>query len=345
MQRIDIKKLVSMVNDILLHCGIKENQAYSIATNLVRADAYNVSTHGINILSSHVDRINRGGYNVTGDVVIEKETPVFSIINANNTVGLYSADYCMKLAVEKCKDCGLHMVLSRNSNTFGPAFNYSKIATDQGKIGICFSNSPANMPVTGGASKILGTNPLSIGIPGNKKGPILFDISTSIVAKSKINEARKENKKIPLGWALDEHGKETDDPVEAIKGMVLPMAGHKGYGLAMCIDILSGVISNAGYLDRVNRFYSEDNSCMNVGQTFIAIDPNIVDSEKFYDRVDEYITIIKESKKIEGQEIYYPGELGNAYYEECKVKGVPVNNETLEFIKKFLKSAGVECEE
>lgn len=336
MKRIDYNELVFYTNKILQKYNVKKNQSEIIANNLVLSDAYGIHTHGLSVLKGHIQRIIRGGYNLVEEPIIVKQTPSFAVVDGNNTIGLYSAQMCMNLALEKCQDSGIYFVFSQHSNTFGPAFLYSKMATDKMKVGICFSNSPANMPPTGGMSKLLGTNPLSVGIPGLKKGPIIFDMATSIVAKSKISEAKRNNRPIPLGWAIDKNGIATTDPDEAIRGMVLPMAEHKGYGLAMVIDILSGVISNSGYLNNVNRFYSDDNSSMNVGQTFIAINPTLIDSDDFYKKIDDYIEKLKNSKKLNDNEIFFPGEIENNKFFISKKLGVDISDDVSTFFESEL---------
>lgn len=145
-------------------------------------------------------------------------------------------------------------------------------------------------------------------IPCGNKAPIIVDMATSIVAKSKFKEYKAQNKPLPEGWALDINSKPTTDPDEAMAGLVLPMAGFKGYGIAMMIDILLGVLSGASYLNKVGRFYSEDNTCMDVGFTFIAIDPKIVFGNDYEKIIEEYVYALRNSEVAEGCTIALPGD-------------------------------------
>ena len=120
-------------------------------------------------------------------------------------------------------------------------------------IGITFCNSPAAMAPWGGYEKLIGTNPFAVSVPSASRGSILFDMATSKVAKSKINKARLSEKEIPDDWALDVNGNPTTDPLEAIKGVVLPMAEHKGYGLALSIDLIAGMLSGDAYIDKIHQ--------------------------------------------------------------------------------------------
>lgn len=292
----------------LTQAGVDCKQAEIVADCFVTADLYGVTSHGARILPSHIGRIERGGYNLSPDFKIIRETSAFAVIDGDNSIGVVSADYCMNYAVEKSHESGIFTVFSRNNNTFGPAFYYPLKAAEKGCIGIAFSNSPAQMAPFGGKEKMLGTNPFSIVIPCGDGDPIILDMATSVVAKSKFKEYKEQNKPLPDGWALDKDGKPTNDPDEGMAGLVLPMAGFKGYGIAMMIDILSGVISGAGFLNKVGRFYSEDNSCMDVGFTFIAIDPKIVFGDGYNEIMQEYVDILRNSEAVDGCVISLPGD-------------------------------------
>ncbi len=331
MIRIDRKELTLKVKKTLISNGVNEKQADIISDCMVSSDAHGVHTHGVTMLPAYVKKIEANSFELTAEPTIEIQTGAFAKIDANNTIGMYVATKAMEVAIKMCKDNGIYHVFVRNSNTFGPAFYYSSIAAKQGLIGMCFSNSPAAMCALGGKEKILGTNPFSIAIPGGEKGPIILDMATSIVAKSKLNEYRKRGEKIPEGWALDEFGKPTTDPLEAIKGSILPMAEHKGYGIAMIIDVLAGLLSGAGFLGGVNKFYSDNNECMNVGQCFIAIDPSIVYGNAFYKIVDEYIEQVHNS----GENVKLPGERKLRELGDSERYGVLVSDDMAEYINVF----------
>lgn len=271
--------------------GLSKEQSEVIANNLVITEAAGIFSHGLRMVDSHLKRVKNRTYNLYPAVRTIKQSDSFSLIDADNSVGMYAATIAMTKAIENAQKTGIHTVFVKNANTFGAAFTYSKMATDLGLIGICFSNSPAAMAPWGGKIPLIGTNPISIGIPGKSNGPILFDMASSKVAKSKVGIALANNEKIPMDWAIDSDGNPTDDPQKALQGSVLPMAEHKGYGLALCLDILSGLISGSAFADDVNKFYStaSNNPGMNVGQTFIAIDPRHILGETFYTSVDSYI--------------------------------------------------------
>ncbi|MBU5450134.1 Ldh family oxidoreductase [Acetivibrio sp. MSJd-27] len=331
------EKINSGIVFILTKCEVSQKQAEIIADCMITADACGVHSHGLCLFPVYINKLKKGSFNLVSEPKIEKETSAFALIDSQNTIGMFSARFCMEYAVKKCQKSGIYFVFSKNSNTFGPAFYYTKFAAHQKKIGMCFSNSPATMPAWGGEKKILGTNPFSVAIPGNKKGPVLLDMATSIVAKSRINEIRKKGGQIPLGWAIDEFGNPTTDPVEAIKGMVLPMAGYKGYGIALIIDIVAGLMSGAGYLNHIHKFYSEKNECMNVGQCFVAINPELLHSKEFYDEIDHYIEEVHNS----GENVLLPGEHKLESASNCEKYGLELTDEVAEIIKKVFSDYNV----
>lgn len=325
MKRYQLAPLFSGIVQTLECCGVSPIHAEVLAKCLVSADVFGVHTHGLTVFPSYISRITGGGFAIDAEPKIEKQTVAFAVVNACNTLGPVSGKFCMELAMEQCTKSGIFTVFAHNANTFGPAFYYSKLASDRNLIGISFSNSPSAMPAWGGKQKILGTNPLSVSVPGNVHGPILLDMATSVVAKSKINEYRKLGKELPVGWAVDSHGNPTTDPQTAIDGMILPMAEHKGYALAMVLDLLSGLLSGSGYLNHVGRFYSSDNSCMNVGHCFIAIDPVQIHSVAFFEEVDQYIDELHAS----GESVQFPGERRLQYAKTSQEHGVALHDETI----------------
>lgn len=302
---IEKKKVI----DAFQNKGVPFDQCEIIADIMITADLYGVTSHGVRILDSHIQRIDRGAYNLSPNFKHTKETPAFALIDGDNAIGFVSADYCMRYAIEKCKDVGIFHVLSYNNNTLGPAFYYPLKAAEQGMIGLVCCNSPAQMAPIGGRDKLLGTNPFAAVIPVPNKDPIIIDMATSVVAKSKFKEYKEQGNLLPEGWALDIDGKPTTDPDEGIKGLVQPMAGFKGYAIAMLIDILSGIISGASYLDKVGRFYSNDNNSMDVGFYFVAINPKLIVGEEYYEKaILDFVKRIRDSRPAENSIICLPGD-------------------------------------
>lgn len=307
------KKYLEEKADILnrlLEVGVPNNQAEVVADCFATADEYGVTSHGINVLPSHIDKVlnPNGGYNLTPCLEIIRETPSFAVIDGDNAMGPVVADYCMNYAVEKAREVGVFHVFSRNNNTFGPAFYYPLKAAEKGFIGILFSNTPAQMAPFGGKEKMLGTNPFAVVVPVPGSDPIIVDMATSVVAKSKFKQYKEQGKLLPDGWALDVNGFPTNDPDEGMRGLVQPMAGFKGYGIAMLIDIISGLLSGAAFLNKVGRFYSDEGKCMNVGFCCIAMEPHMILGEEYDKIINDYVATLRNSERVGESPIVLPGD-------------------------------------
>lgn len=305
--RYNIDKIRQLSVKALVDRNLKKEDAELVVDSMLEADINGVNTHGIRMIYAYADKLNNGQFDITQPVVI-KESPSFTVMDSNNIIGAISAARASQICIDKAKEYGIHTVFAKNCNTFGPAFYYAEMMSKVGMIGFVCSNTPAAMPAFNGLEPMLGTNPLAFSCPSKTKGTITLDMATSIVAKSHFSTALANHEKLKDGWALDQNGNPTTDPMEAIKGFVLPMAGFKGYGIAMAIDILSGFLSGAGYLNKVNKFYSQDGKGMNVGQMFVAINPKMVYEGDFLSDMDNYIDTLRKSKVMEGHIIAIPGD-------------------------------------
>ena len=305
--RYNIDKVRQLSVKALLDSNLKRDDAELVVDSMLEADINGVSTHGIRMLHPYVDKLKNGQFAIGHPQVI-KDSPSFTVMDSNNIIGAISAAKASQICIEKAKEYGMHTVFAKNCNTFGPAFYYAEMMSKAGMIGFVCSNTPAAMPAFNGLEPMLGTNPLAFSCPSKTKGTITLDMATSIVAKSHFSTALANHEKLKEGWALDQNGNPTTDPMKAIKGFVLPMAGFKGYGIAMAIDILSGFLSGAGYLNKVNKFYSQDGKGMNVGQMFVAINPDMVYEGDFMADMDSYIDTLRKSKVMDGRTIAIPGD-------------------------------------
>ena len=310
---IDIRKNSIYINTFkkvkkeLLECGLDECEAHDVADCFAVADSFNVTSHGSKLLEIYRNMIVKSRFNLKPHFKILKETPAFAKIDGDNAIGIISAKYCLDFAIKKAKKTGVFTVFSNNNNTFGPAFYYPLLAAEKGFICFICSNSPAQMSIPfGGTKKMLGTNPFSVCFPVANDYPIIIDMATSVVAKSKINEYKEKNTLIPDGWALNANGEPTNNPNEALNGFILPMGGIKGYAISMAIDLLAG-LSGAYFLDNVGRFYSNNDSSMNVGFTLVVINPYFVFGNDYDVFIKRYVEMIRNSPS-NGNSIVLPGD-------------------------------------
>lgn len=335
--RYSIEKVRCLSELALVDCKLSKEDAAIVVDSMLQADINGVNTHGIRMLHAYVDKLKNGQFAIAQPNII-KESPSFTVIDSNNIIGAISATKASQICIEKAKKYGMHTVFARNCNTFGPAFYYAELMSKEGMIGFVCSNTPAAMPAFNGLEPMLGTNPLAFSCPSKTRGTITLDMATSIVAKSHFSTALANNEKLKEGWALDQNGNPTTDPMEAIKGFVLPMAGFKGYGIAMAIDILSGFLSGAGYLKNVNKFYSQDGKGMNVGQVFVAINPSMVYEGDFLKDMDGYINTIRSSKVMDGRKIAIPGDDRISKRKMSIESGIELSDDTREKLESLFNA-------
>ena len=197
--RIDYNKLTADVTDALTVHGLDDEQAKILASSFVSATAAGVATHGVSMLGAYLKKLTLGQFNTAPDFKFIKKTGSFAVIDSDNAIGAVSAKYCMDFAVSSAKEQGIYTIFSRNCNTYGPAFYYSKIASDSGLIGITFCNTPSAMAPWNSKTKVLGTNPFAVAIPGAKNGPIMFDMATS---QKSIRRALPASPFRPIGRSI-----------------------------------------------------------------------------------------------------------------------------------------------
>lgn len=274
--------IISKMMDYFRSFGYSKREASILSDYFYITELADVSSHGFQILEKEAHRKCQKSSRL---LRVEKHGLSF-LFDANNQSGIIGASQGMNKAISYAQRYGVGICSLRNANTFGAAFYYSFLAVQRGFIGICFSNSPANMIPIGGKEKTLGTNPISIGVPNPKGLPFLFDMATSAMAKSNFRIFEKNKLPLPPGVAFDKHGAPTTDPKAGIEGSVAPLAGFKGEGLSMSFDILAGLLSGSSYLGRVGRNTGESN--LGVGQVFVAINPPIIYGENWEDAFFSY---------------------------------------------------------
>jgi LDH2 family malate/lactate/ureidoglycolate dehydrogenase len=230
------------------------------------------------------------------------------------------------------------ITLVRNTNHIGILAFYTLIAAEEGMVGIVMSNSAPSMSPWGGAEPFLGTNPISIAIPGGLEGPVVLDMSSSVVARGKIRRAQRMKESIPLGWALDETGTPTTDPAVALKGTLLPIGGPKGYGLALMIEILAGILSGSKYGPDVKTFHQL------LGPTGVGVFTLAIDIERFMPRqqfdelIQGYLASIKTSKKAKGvSQIYLPGEIELEKERKSLAEGIELSDSVVKSLNQLLE--------
>lgn len=230
----------------------------------------------------------------------------------------------MEDAIRRAQTYGIGIVTANHSNHFGMAATYVLQALDASMISLVFTNSAKQMPPFGGKETLLGISPFAAGAPSKNEVPYVLDMAPSVVAKGKIRKAARRGEKIPLGWAYDKHGKPTEDANEALDGSMAPIGGPKGSGIAILMDIMSGVLSGAEFGGQVGDQY-KDSRPQNVGHSFIVIKPDVfMSSDEFRSRIDTLVQRVHGVAPADGfKEVLFPGEPEHRLSVERKVQGLP----------------------
>jgi LDH2 family malate/lactate/ureidoglycolate dehydrogenase len=313
---------------ILIAQGAAEVKAEIVSESMISANLRGVDSHGIRRLPVYVQRIRKGLIDPEGEVTISLDKKAAVILDGGLSFGEIVGRRACDIAVERAQRYGVGTVTCRNTNHFGMAAYYGMYLARHGMIGIVTSNANASIAPWGGTLPMVGTNPLCIAIPAKERPDIVLDMAMSIVARGKIRAVEEKGEKIPDTWALGPDGKPTDNPTEAIKGSVLPIGGPKGYGLALILDIISGMLSGAAYGRGIKSMFDLSGPS-NMGHFFQAIDiEKFLPAEKFKETVDEYIKDVKASPRKEGvNEIYLPGELEYLSTVKRRRDGIPLPHE------------------
>lgn len=343
--RIPASVLQHVCEQLLGQVGIPEDQAAVIAQVTVEADLRGVDSHGVLRLPAYVHRAQNGTMTARTELAVLRERGATSLLDGGHGFGQVAGVYAMEQAIQRAAEYGSGLVAVRNVGHFGIAAFYSMLALSEKMIGIVSANAAASMAAWGGTTPLLGTNPISVAIPTGQPLDIVLDMATSIVARGKIRFAASQGQSIPLGWALDEQGQPTADPEAAIEGTLLPIGGAKGYGLALIVDILSGVLTGAAYGTNIVSLH-EMSHAMVGGFTVQAIDiAAFADLDEFERRLQDMIAGIRASALAPGVErIYLPGEIEHNTKQERLQTGIPVPDNLLERLDQLAEELGVEMD-
>ena len=339
MSRVHVNRLKEVAIHILKGLNASDEEAALVAESLVLADMRGTDTHGVHLLTILSGRVDAGMVQVPTHLTILKEEGTTATIDGGNGLGQVAVHRAMTMGIKKAKDFGVACVLVRNTNNIGILSFYSLMAAREGMIGIVMSNAAPSMSPWGGAEALLGTNPLSIAFPGGGELPaVALDMSSTVVARGKIRRAERLKESIPQGWAFDETGVATTDASKALKGTLAPIGGPKGYGLALMIDVLAGLLSGSKYGPQVETFHQL------LGPTGVGVFTLTIDIERFMPSLQfnqlirAYLESIKNSKRAKGiSRIYLPGEIEYEKEKESLREGIEISEELVKGLNRLLE--------
>ncbi|WP_179944388.1 Ldh family oxidoreductase [Kosmotoga pacifica] len=340
---VDFDTLENFMVDVFKALGVPEDDAKICANVLITSDKRGIDSHGIGRLKPiYVERIRAGIQNPVTHFEVVRETPTTAVVDGHHGMGHVIGYRAMKLAINKAKEYGMGMVAVRNSTHYGIAGYYVLMAVEEGMIGITGTNARPSIAPTFGVEPMLGTNPLTFGMPTDEEFPFVLDCATSVSQRGKIEVYARAGKEIPGGWVIGADGNTRTDTLQILedlktgKAALVPLggigeetAGYKGYGYATVVEILSAALQGGAFLKMLSGF-DENGSRVpyKLGHFFIAINIEaFTDLENFKRIAGDILRALRGSKKAPGAErIYTAGEKEYLAWLERKNKGAPLND-------------------
>ena len=343
--RISFADLHRFTSETLLSVGMSAQDAATGADVLATTDAWGIFTHGTKSLAGYLRRLQAGGLKPGGRPRVIREGGAWATVDGDSSLGMVTSAFAMQTAIAKARQQGIAYVGVNNSCHFGAAGYYAWLAAREGLIGIAMANDIPSVAAPGSRGAITGSNPLAYAVPAGKFPPMLLDISTATVAGGKVYAARARGEAIPNNWIIDGEGRPTTDPSQFPQvGALLPMAGHKGYGLSLLIETLSGILSGAATTWGIGSWaYDEPTTHTLHGAAFLAIDPECMGGRASFERkVESLIEEIHASPRADGIErLMVPGEPEWERHAKAMTDGIPLPADVWENLQKAAQMTGV----
>ncbi len=343
---IDDRALYDFVYQLFAKTGMVEKDAETCAECLVQTNLWGIDSHGVLRVPIYIKRLLSGAMNKAPEMSCLNDIGALQVWNGDDGCGYIVGREAMEQAIAKADEHGIGAVGVTRSNHFGAAALYTKMAVNRGMIGIAMTNVVPNVVAPGGSKPIVGNNPFAVSVPTFGEFPFTLDISLSNVAGGKLLLAIKNGEKIPLDWATDKDGRPTDDAQEGFNGFLLPVGGHKGYGLALVIDLLCGVLTGGAFLHGLKGMYKYPDDPSLTGHFFIAINPlALMEKELFQERMDDFYQQIKASPMWDSsREMLMPGEIEYRTEQKRKQEGIILSEELINDLNSLANELGIDSQ-
>jgi LDH2 family malate/lactate/ureidoglycolate dehydrogenase len=348
------EKLESFMKDVFIKVGVPEEDAAICAEILIESDKRGIDSHGVGRFKPiYIDRIKDGIQNPVTNFEIVKDHLATAVVDGHDGMGHVIGKKCMQMAIDKAKKFGLGMVVARNSTHYGIAGYYATMAANENMIGITGTNARPSIAPTFGIDNMLGTNPLTFGIPTDEVFPFVLDCATSVSQRGKIEHYERINKKMPEGWVINRDGTSETDPAKALVGLtkdtcaLAPLgglgedtAGYKGYGYAVVVEILSAALQHGQFLKALNGLDASGKKVpYHLGHFFIAMDINaFIDPEQFKKTTGDILRDLRASAKAPGHSrIFTAGEKEYHAWLDRQDTGVPLNESLIKTLNSLIE--------
>lgn len=325
--RIQHADLRSFCIQVLQKLEVPTEHAEQTTDILIQSDLFDISSHGVARLKRYVQGIKDGIMRPDANIKLIEDFPSSIVVDADNGLGQAASHFAMTETINRAKKNGVCVCTVRNSNHYGIAGYYSLMAEKEGLFGLSMTNASVLVVPTGGKDAVYGTNPLAFSCPSGNGTPVHFDMATSTVPRGKLEVYDRLNKKMPLGWAVDEHGNDTDNPGHVLKnfltrngGGLMPLGGYKGFGLGLLVEILSGVLSGSDF-----GTHTYQGQYPNLGHFFLAFDiSKFMPLDDFKSRIVELSNQLKSVSQTD-KEVEIPGEASFKSLQYNMKNGIPID--------------------
>ncbi|MPS29007.1 MAG: Ldh family oxidoreductase [Alcaligenaceae bacterium] len=322
------EQLERFIASALRRAGLPEGDASAVAGLMAQADLQGSDGHGVIRLPQYIRRILAGGINVRPDIRVVADMPAMAIVDGDNGMGHLVVSRATEIAIGKARTQGVAWVGTRRSNHAGPASLYSAMPLRHEMIGIYFAVGNANhLPPWGGTEMLLSTNPISASVPAGEEPAVVLDMATTVAAYGKVKAKAKRGEMMPEGWMIDREGKPLLDPTRSDDGFLMPIGGHKGYGLALIVGLLAGTLNGAAMGREVVDFNKDHVTATNTGQAILVLNLAAFGPvQAFKGAVDRLVEDLRGSARMPGTDrIWMPGEQSHARRRRYRETGIPVS--------------------
>ena len=319
--------------------------ADTVADLMVRADLTGYDTHGSFRMRQYVDRLRGGGTKAKANPFVVHEKPATALVDGDAGLGHLAIKMATELAIEKASSEGIGWVGVRNGNHSGPASIYVKMAVEKDMAAImgAVGNSNAVAPF-GGVEKLLGTNPLAIALPGGSAAPFVLDMATTTTAMGKVKVMAQRGETMPEGWMVDREGNPLTDASRWSEGLLLPLGGAKGYGLAMALGLLAGTMNGAAFGKDVINFTKNTTDVTNTGQFIAAVDVSAFgDLDVFRATIEETFRTFQQSEHFPGKDpVRIPGQDRPEILKDRLENGIPLHPNLVKVLSDIAQELGIQ---
>lgn len=343
--RVSREALEAFCVEAMRRAGMTEADARLTAEVLVTTDTWGTHTHGTKQIRNLMKNFREGRMDIKARAELTAEGPGWARFDGHASMPMPTSVRAMETAVGKAKSTGIAIATVNNSGHYGAAGYYAWLATTHDMIGLSFSNVDPGVAAPGSRGSVLGTNPLAYAVPAGKEHPVMMDIATSVVAASKIYALRDLGKPIPEGWLVDGDGVPTTNPsLYPQVGALMPMAGHKGYGIALLVEVLTGVLGGGAFGNLLRSWVFGPPLPVNQSHSFVAINVEAFEpAASFKQRMDALIRQIKDAPKAKGADrIWLPGEKEWEYRAKALAEGIVLPQDVRSSLKALAEDLGIE---